>query len=159
MRKIVSILLLSLSIITLIACSKNNYQSLDGEYYWISSERNELAFTIKGENASIEHGEADSFTINKKKNTIELTGQNIASRTEEYSFKDGVFSVDISGVKHDYYLKDSEAYKNALKQYGYKLHYSHLFYRIGVFFVLNRLLQKTFKLILNRIAYISCKLA
>ena len=120
MRKIVSILLLSLSIITLIACSKNNYQSLDGEYYWISSERNELAFTIKGENASIEHGEADSFTINKQKNTIELTGQNIASRTAEYSFKDGVFSVDISGVKHDYYLKDSEAYKNALKQYGYK---------------------------------------
>jgi len=81
-----------------------------------------LAFTIKGENASIEHGEADSFTINKQKNTIELTGQNIASRIEEYSFKDGVFSVDISGVKHDY-------------------------------------LQKTFKLILNRIAYISCKLA
>ena len=79
-----------------------------------------MAFTIKGENASIEHGEADSFTINKQKNTIELTGQNIASRTEEYSFKDRVFSVDISGVKHDYYLKDSEAYKNALKQYGYK---------------------------------------
>ena len=110
MRKLTCILLLSLSIITLIACSKNNYQSLDGEYYWISSERNELAFTVKGENAS----------INKQKNTIELTGQNIASRTEEYSFKDGVFSVDISGVKHDYYLKGSEAYKKALKQYGYK---------------------------------------
>ena len=120
MRKIVSILLLSLSIITLIACSKNNYQSLDGEYYWISSERNELAFTIKGENASIEHGEADSFTINKQKNTIELTGQNITSRSEDYSFKDGVFSVYISGFKHEYYLKGSEAYKNALKQYGYK---------------------------------------
>ena len=41
-------------------------------------------------------------------------------QSEEYSFKDGVFSVDISGVKHDYYLKDSEAYNNALKQYGYK---------------------------------------
>ena len=120
MRKFVSILLLSLSIITLIACSKNNYQSLDGEYYWISSERNELAFTIKGDKASIEHGEADSFTINKQKSTIELTGQNIASRTEGYSFKDGVFSVDISGVKHDYYLKGSEAYKSALKQYVYK---------------------------------------
>ena len=120
MRKFVSILLLSLSIITLIACSKNNHQSLDGEYYWISSERNELAFTIKGDNASIEHGEADSFTINKKKNTIELTGKNIASRSEDYSFKEGVFSVDISGVKHDYYLKDSEEYNNALKQYGYK---------------------------------------
>ena len=120
MRKLVGILLLPLSIITLIACSKNNHQSLDGEYYWISSERNELVFTIKGDNASIEHGEADSFIINKKKNTIELTGQNIPSRSEDYSFKDGVFSVDISGVKHDYYLKGSEAYKNALKQYGYK---------------------------------------
>lgn len=120
MRKLIGILLLSLSIMTLIACSKNNYQSLDGEYYWISNERNELAFTVKGNNASIEHGEADGFTINKQKNTIELTGQNMASRTEEYSFKDGVFSVDISGVKHDYYLKGSEAYKNALKQYGYK---------------------------------------
>lgn len=114
MRKLIGILLLSLSIITLIACSTNSYQSLDGEYYWVSSERNELVFTIKGDNASIEHGEADSFIINKKKNTIELTGQNIASRSEDYSFKDGVFSVDISGVKHDYYLKGSEAYKKAL---------------------------------------------
>ena len=120
MRKLIGILLLSLSIITLIACSKKNSQSLDGEYYWISSERNELAFTIKGDNASIEHGETDSFTINKQKNTIQLTGQNIASRSEDYSFKDGVFSVDISGVKHDYYLKGSEAYKKALKEYGYK---------------------------------------
>ena len=120
MRKIIGILLLSLSIITLIACSKNNYQSLDGEYYWISSERNELAFTIKGNNASIEHGEADGFTINKQKNTIELTGQNIASRTKEYSFKDRIFSVDISEVKRDYYLKGSKAHNTALKQYGYK---------------------------------------
>ena len=86
MRKIIGILLLSLSIISLVAWSKNNYQSLDGEYYWILSERNKLAFTIKGENASIEHGEADSFTINKQKNTIELTGQNISSRSEDYSF-------------------------------------------------------------------------
>ena len=70
MRKFVSIILLSLSIITLIACTKNKQQSLDGEYYWISSERNELAFTIKGDNASIEHGEADSFTINKKHTKI-----------------------------------------------------------------------------------------
>jgi len=53
MRKIIGILLLSLSIITLIACSKNNYQSLDGEYYWFSSERNKFSFTIKRENASI----------------------------------------------------------------------------------------------------------
>ncbi len=120
MRKLIGIPLFSLSLITLIACSKSNYQSLDGEYYWISSERNELAFTIKGENASINHGEADSFTINKQKNTIELTGQNIANRIEKYSFKDGGFSVDISGVKHDYYLKGSKAYNKALKEFGYR---------------------------------------
>ena len=120
MKKFISVLLLSIMAVMLIACSNSNQQSLNGEYYWVSSERNELAFTIKGDKGSIEHGEADSFTINKQKNTIELTGKNIASRSEDYSFKDGVFSVDISGVKHDYYLKDSEAYKNALKQYGYK---------------------------------------
>ncbi len=39
-----------------------------------------------------------ALPLTKQKNTIELTGQNIASRTEEYSFKDGVFSVDISGA-------------------------------------------------------------
>ena len=120
MKKFISVLLLSIMAVMLIACSNSNQQSLDGEYYWVSSERNELAFTIKGDKGSIEHGEADSFTINKQKNTIELTGKNIASRSEDYSFKDGVFSVDISGGKHDYYLKDSEEYNNALKQYGYK---------------------------------------
>lgn len=84
MKKFISFFLLSLSVFALIACSKSDQQSLDGEYFWISSERNELVFTIKGDSASIEHGEADSFTINKQKNTIELTGQNISSRTEEY---------------------------------------------------------------------------
>lgn len=48
MKKLLGILLLSLSIIMLIACSKNNDKSLDGEYYWISSERNGLTLTIKG---------------------------------------------------------------------------------------------------------------
>lgn len=30
------------------------------------------------------------------------------------------FTVDISGTKHDYYLKDSNAYNEALKKYGYE---------------------------------------
>ena len=120
MKKFISVLILSIMAVMLIACSNRNQQSLDGEYYWVSSERNELAFTIKGDKGSIEHGEADNFTIDKQKNTIELTGQNIASLTEEYSFKDGVFSVDISGMKHDYYLKGSSAYEKALKEFGYK---------------------------------------
>lgn len=120
MRRLIGILLLLLSVITSTACSRSNQQSLDGEYYWISSERNEMAFTIKGDKGSIKHGEADSFNINKQNNTIELTGQNIANRTESYSFKNGVFSVDISGMKHDYYLKGSSAYEEALKEFDSK---------------------------------------
>ena len=120
MKKFRSFLLLLIMPVIMIACSKSNQQSLDGEYYWVSSERNELAFTIKGNKGSIEHGEADKFKIDKQKKTIELTGQDIAKRTEEYSFEDGVFSVDISGMKHDYYLKGSSAYKKALKEFGYR---------------------------------------
>ena len=75
MKKIISVLLLSIMAVMLIACSNRNQQSLDGEYYWISDERNELAFTIKGNKGSIEHGEADNFSIDKQKKTIELTGQ------------------------------------------------------------------------------------
>ena len=120
MKKIISVVLMSIMAVILIACSKSDQQSLDGEYYWISNERNELAFTIKGNKGSIEHGEADNFSIDKQKKTIELTGQDIANRTEEYSYRDGVFSVDISGMKHDYYLKGSSAYEKALKEFGYK---------------------------------------
>lgn len=120
MKKFISVLLLSIMAVMLIACSNSNQHSLDGEYYWVSSERNELAFTIKGDEGSIEHGEADNFKIDKQKKTIELTGQDITKRTEGYSFKGGVFSVDISGMKHDYYLKGSSAYKKALKEFGYK---------------------------------------
>lgn len=120
MKKFISVLVLSIMVVMLIACSNSNQQSLDGEYYWVSSERNELAFTIKGDIGFIEHGEADNFKIDKQKKTIELTGRDIANRTEEYSFRDGDFSVDISGMKHDYYLKGSSAYKKALKDLGYK---------------------------------------
>lgn len=97
----------------LIACSKNNDKSLDGEDYWISSERNELTLTIKGILISL-NWRSRCIYINKHKHTIELTGQNIVSRTKKYSFKDGIFSINISGIKRDYYLKGSEAYNNAL---------------------------------------------
>ena len=118
MRKIISVLFVSLLTITLIACSNKNNQTLDGEYYWINENRNERVFTISGNKGTIDSGEADTFVINKENETIELMGSQIISRSESYTFKDGVFAVDISGTKHDYYLKGSEAYKKALKKYG-----------------------------------------
>lgn len=119
MRKLISVLFVSLLAFTLISCSNKNNQTLDGEYYWINENRNELIFTISGNKGTIDSGEADTFVINKENETIELMGSQIISRSESYTFKDGVFTVDISGTKHDYYLKGSEAYKNALKKYGY----------------------------------------
>ncbi|RSK12339.1 MULTISPECIES: hypothetical protein [Streptococcus] len=53
MKKFTSLTLLLITTIILIACTSKSLDSLDGEYYWISSERNELAITIKGDNSTI----------------------------------------------------------------------------------------------------------
>ena len=119
-KLIVLLLLVSISAFLLMACSKQSDNSLDGEYYWINENRNEVAFVISGDTGTIKHGEAEGFTINKEKSTIQLLGENIIKLTKSYTFKDDVFTVDISGMKHDYYKKDSKAYQEALKKYGYQ---------------------------------------
>lgn len=118
MKKFISVLLLSIMAVMLIACSNSNQESLDGEYYWVSSERNELAFTIKGDKGSIEHGEADSFTIDQESNTFHLSGEDTTDSTVKYKIKDGTITVDISGIEHEYYQKGSKAYNKALQQYN-----------------------------------------
>jgi len=120
MKKLVVLILVAMSTFLLIACSKQSNNSLDGEYYWINENRNEVAFVISGDTGTIKHGEAEGFTINKEKSTIKLLGENIIKLTKSYTFKDDVFTVDISGMKHDYYKKDSKAYQEALKKYGYQ---------------------------------------
>lgn len=120
MKKLIVLILMSMSALLLIACSKQSNNSLDGEYYWINENRNEVAFVISGDTGTIKHGEAEGFTIDKEKSTIQLLGENIIKLTKSYTFKDDVFTVDISGMKHDYYKKDSKAYQEALKKYGYQ---------------------------------------
>ena len=111
---------MSLSTILLIACSNQSSNSLDREYYWINESRNEVAFTISGNKGTINKCEVDSFTIDKDSSIIELTGSNIISRKESCIFKDGVFTVDISGSKQEYYKKNNKSYKEALKKYDDK---------------------------------------
>lgn len=120
MKKLIVLLLVSMSAFLLMSCSKQSNISLDGEYYWINENRNEVAFVISGDTGTIKHGEAEGFTIDKEKSTIQLLGENIIKLTKSYTFKDDVFTVDISGMKHDYYKKDSKAYQEALKKYGYQ---------------------------------------
>ena len=120
MKKLIVLLMVSISAFLLMACSKQSNISLDGEYYWINENRNEVAFVISGDTGTIKHGEAEGFTIDKERSTIQLLGENIIKLTKSYTFKDDVFTVDISGMKHDYYRKDSKAYQEALKKYGYQ---------------------------------------
>ena len=120
MKKLIALILVSMSAFLLMACSKQSNDSLDGEYYWINENRNEVAFVISGDTGTIKHGEAEGFTIDKEKSTIKLLGENIIKLTKSYTFKDDVFTVDISGMKHDYYKKDSKDYQEALKKYGYQ---------------------------------------
>ena len=120
MKKLIALILVSMSAFLLMACSKQSDNSLDGEYYWINENRNEVAFVISGDTGTIKDGEAEGFTIDKEKSTIKLLGENIIKLTKSYTFKDDVFTVDISGMTHDYYKKDSKAYQEALKKYGYQ---------------------------------------
>lgn len=120
MKKLITLILVSMSAFLLMACSKQSNNSLDGEYYWINENRNEVAFVISGDTGTIKYGEAEGFTIDREKSTIKLLGENIIKLTKSYTFKDDVFTVDISGMKHDYYKKDSKAYQEALKKYGYQ---------------------------------------
>lgn len=120
MKKITNLILLLITAVILVACSSNSIDPVDGEYYWISSERNELAFTIKGDKGTIEHCEADHFTINKENSTLNLTGSTTSDSTVKYKYKDGIITVNITGVEREYYQKSSVAYKEALKQYNYK---------------------------------------
>lgn len=120
MKRFITLLLLSLSTMLLIACSNQSSNSLDDEHYWINESRNEVAFTFSGNKENINKGEADAFIIDKDSSTIELTCSNIINRKENYTFKNGVFIVDISETKQDYYKKDSKGYKEALKKYDDK---------------------------------------
>lgn len=105
---------MALTTIILVACSSQNKQSLDGDYYWISSERNELAFTIKNGKGTIQRGEADTFTVDEANSTFKLSGNDISDTTVKYKFDNDTITVNISGTEHEYYKKGSVAYKNII---------------------------------------------
>ena len=119
MKKFISVTLLALTTIILVACSSQNKQSLDGDYYWISSERNELAFTIKDGKGTIQRGEADTFTVDEANSTFELSGNDVSNSTVKYELKNDTNSTNLTGTERTYYKKDSEAYNKALKENGY----------------------------------------
>lgn len=91
-----------------------------GEYLLVSSERNELAFTIKGDKGTIDAWWSWLLHNQQRKRTLKLTGGTTSDSTVKYKYKDGIITVNITGVERDYYQKNSNAYKEALKQFNYK---------------------------------------
>lgn len=116
MKKILSLLLLTLSAFLLTSCSSQH--NLDGNYYWIDGEnglKNELSFSIKYTEGKIEKREYDKFTINSKNNTFEHSDEEASAKIVTYKYSDGVITVDISGTDYKYYKESTDAYKEAIK--------------------------------------------
>ncbi|MFM0819513.1 hypothetical protein [Streptococcus suis] len=96
----------------LISCS--SLDNLDAHYYWIDTEnglRNEVSFSIKGTEGTIEKGEYDKFTVNSKNNSFKLSSEDASVKEVTYKYSDGVIAIDISGTEHEYY-------KEAVKKYN-----------------------------------------
>ena len=114
------LLLATLSTIILVSCASQD--KLDGDYYWIDTEnglRNELSFSIKGTEGTIDKGEYDKFIVNSKKSTpLNLLVKMLQPKEVTYKHSDGVITVDISGTEHEYYKEGTDAYKEAVKKYN-----------------------------------------
>ena len=113
MKKLFTLLFLGIAALFLISCSKQD--SLNGESYWIDDVRNDLVLTIDNNKGTINSDGGYSITLDMDKKTYKTS----SGTTNDYTYKDGVFTANLTGVKRDYYKKGSEAYKKALKKYGY----------------------------------------
>lgn len=115
MKRLLTAFILGLTTLFLVACSNQN--SFDGEYYWISENRNELILTITDGEGVLESEGTHSVEINTDSKTFEIEG--FSEPTVSYEYKDGVLTANLTGVERDYYKKGTDAYKEALEKYGY----------------------------------------
>ena len=118
-EKILSLLFFTLAAFIFISCFSQD--NLDCDYYWLDTEnslRNELSFSIKGNEGSIEKGAFGIFTVDTKNNTFELFVEDASSKEVLYKHSDRVIPLDISGTKHKYYKNCTDAYEKADKKYN-----------------------------------------
>ena len=112
MKRFITLLLVSLSTILLIACSNQSSNSFRWRIPLNKRVEMKLPLPFQVTKEVKNKGEADTFTIDKDSATIELTGSNIINRKENYTFKDDVFTVDISGTKQEYYKRIVKKYSD-----------------------------------------------
>lgn len=119
MKKLLSILMLVMASFILVSCSSGSAtNTMDGEYYSYYSDSflDDYASVVVEGNVLTYYWEEDDkyvFSIDKEKQT--LTG-GVDGRTVAYTFVDGKLSFAFLDSVHDYYLKDSPAYKSLLEQ-------------------------------------------
>ncbi|MGT2896023.1 hypothetical protein ACVRZR_06535 [Streptococcus entericus] len=121
MKKILSVLALLLSVVFLVSCSSSPSVSdnMDGEYFTYSNNlnkmREEVEVIVEGNTLTYYYEPNDKylFSIDKEKQT--LTG-GASGKTVAYTFDRGKLSFAFLDSVNDYYLKDSPAYQELLKQ-------------------------------------------
>lgn len=55
--------------------------------------------------------------VNTDNQTFEI--EEFSESTVPYEYEDGVLTANLKGVERDYYKKETDAYEDALKEFGY----------------------------------------
>lgn len=90
---------------------------MEGEYYWISENRNEIILTIDGDSGTLDSEGGSGVIVNTDNQTFEIEG--FSESTVPYEYEDGVLTANLTGVERDYYKKGTDAYEDALKEFAY----------------------------------------
>lgn len=115
MKKIASIIALTIVAYTLTACS--NKTNIDGEYYKIGEYGTDLVLTIKGDKGTVDaEGSTSSMIFDTNTQTFEISG--FVNQTVRYTCQDNVITANITGTETQYFKKGSKSYKEELSKYG-----------------------------------------
>lgn len=114
MKKVISLLLMVVAVVTLSACANNVNKPADGEYYYVNTAKKKInhnsSYSVTGETMRDLNSSPDRvYNINIKNK--QLSRQN---EIKDYEYDNGLLIID--GEKH--ILKESKKYKELLND-GY----------------------------------------
>lgn len=115
MKKLLSLIALSLTTLFLVACSSKPI--MDGEYYETGDYGTNLVITIKGDKGTVDvEVSTSNMTIDTDTQTFEISG--FVNPTVKYEYKNDVITASITGSERQYFKKDSKAYKDEFKKFN-----------------------------------------
>ena len=115
MKKLLSLIALSLTTLFLVACSSTPI--MDGEYYETGDYGTNLVITIKVDKGTVDvEVSTSNMTIDTDTQTFEISG--FVNPTVKYEYKNDVITASITGSERQYFKKDSKAYKDEFKKFN-----------------------------------------